>query len=86
MNYLYGNGILDIQEIEPTRKSAEGNLTGKELFNILEKLKIIGDWDYLKKRKLTEELWWRVYDRILESYDSTQKIFPVDLTCHYRKY
>ena len=80
MNYLYGNGILDIQEIEPTRKSAEGNLTGKELFNILEKLKIIGDWDYLKNEELTEELWWRVYDRILESYDSTQKIFPVDLT------
>lgn len=77
MDYLYGNGTLDESEIEATQKSAEGSLTGEELYHILERLKIIGDWDYLKKEPLTEDLWWRVYDRILESYDTAGKISPL---------
>ncbi len=80
MNYLYEKGVLDENKIEATRKSAEKSLNGTELAEILDQLKIIGDWDYLKKEELTEELWWRVYDRILESYDTKKQIAPTILT------
>ncbi len=80
MEYLYDIGCFDEEEIPATRKSAEGSLTGEELFHILNRLKIIGDWDYLKKEPLSEALWWRVYDRILESYDTAGHVEPVTVT------
>ncbi|MFQ9510783.1 MAG: hypothetical protein ACLRZ7_07740, partial [Lachnospiraceae bacterium] len=73
MDFLYDKGIFDPNVILPTRMSVESYLTVGQLQNVLKRLNLIEVSNQLLQAdpldKVSEAIWWKVYDKILESYD-----------------
>lgn len=83
MDFLYDKGIFDPNVILPTRMSVESYLTVGQLQNVLKRLNLIEVSNQLLQAdpldKVSEAIWWKVYDKILESYDRDHKVNEINI-------
>ena len=73
LNFLYRKEIVLTEDIPPVRYAVEQNILTMELKKVLYRLNMVETADRFLQAEdgqpVSEELWWEIYDEILQFYD-----------------
>lgn len=84
MNFLYEKGYLDVNQVSPDRKSAEGLLTYEDAENLANALdpgadKQIQVGKKKSKKQIPADEWWFIYDDLKKNLDGEDQIKVLDV-------
>lgn len=75
MGYVYDKGWFDKEEMPADDKGALSELTYGELKGILSRMSVETELSVRRpKKKVEKEVWWSVYQAVLQQYDEKQEV------------